>query len=214
MIGQCQSVLFVFHRMSYLNNSFDYNVKLLGLLPLHFDFFEDENIGVRFQTVKLRKVKKPSEDHHDGHVIISDAQLLDNTAIVETKIIPHSTPPTEDEKDVSEKQVEPIPSIDHLKATKITNPKEKVNDEDDRGDQDDDVTSLANKVAKKIIFKNVSEEINELVIAYDEINKETYSSEDNDHKTESESDEAAEPVDEIMEEEHSARFLYKSFSNK
>lgn len=165
----------------------------------------------------MRKVKKPSEDHHEGHVIISDAQLLDNTAIVETKIIPHSTTPTEDEKDMSEKQVEPIPSIDHLKATKITNPKEKVNDEDDRGDQDDDVTSLANKENKKIIFKNVSEEIKELVIAYDEINKETYSSEDNDHKnykTESESDEAAEPVDEIMEKEHSARFLYKSFSNK
>lgn len=69
------------------NNLYDYNVKLLGLLPLRFSFFNDENNGIRFQTHKLKKIKKPSEDRHDGQVVISDENLLRSTAVTETKII-------------------------------------------------------------------------------------------------------------------------------
>lgn len=68
-------------------NLMDYNVKLLGLLPLSFDFSKDENHGIRFQTRKLKQIKKPSEDRHDGQVVISDENLIRSTAVVETKII-------------------------------------------------------------------------------------------------------------------------------
>ncbi len=115
--------------MSGLSNSFDYQVKLLGLLPLNFDFSNVESTGVRFETVKLKKVKKPSEDVHDGQVIVSDAQILYSTAIAETKIIRQKTTTTSTSNQQNVHEVNP------------TDSKVKVND-------DDQVTALIGGVWK------------------------------------------------------------------
>lgn len=72
--------------------SYDYHVRLIGLLPLGFDFSKDENAGIRYKTDNLKKIKKPSEDDHEGEVAISDKKTLEATAIAETKTIRHSVP--------------------------------------------------------------------------------------------------------------------------
>lgn len=170
-----------------LNNSFDYSVKLVGLLPLKFDFSKDENIGVRFHTNKLKKIKKPSEDDHDGQAIISDEQLLCSTAITETKIIRHITPTSSDDEEVS--------------------------------DEENEVTFMANAVAQTVIAENdrceKSDESNKQAVVHDEdINqKPCVTEEEEDCKLDKSKSEPDQPVDKILEEEHSARFLYRSFYN-
>lgn len=180
-----------------VNNSIDYSVKLVGLLPLKFDFAKDENIGVKFHTNKLKKIKKPYEDDHDGQVIISDEHLLCSSAIAETKIIRHDTPTNSDE--------------------------EEVNDEQDKkvSDEENEVTSMANAVAQTVIAEsdrcNKSDESNKQAVVHDEdINRKscvTKEEEDEDCKIEKSQSESDQPVDKILEEEHSARFLYRSFYN-
>lgn len=52
--------------MTSSSSLYDYNVKLVGLLPLGFYFSKDENNGIRFQTDRWKKIKKPSEDGDDS----------------------------------------------------------------------------------------------------------------------------------------------------
>lgn len=107
--------------MHCLNNSFDYNARLLGLLPYGFNFAKDEHVGVKFQTKYLKKVKKPSEDHHDGDVIISDTKLLHDTAIVERKVVRYQTSTchtdsesSESSESESDSDEEPTKSVDPI----------------------------------------------------------------------------------------------------
>ncbi|XP_037037476.1 uncharacterized protein LOC119075189 [Bradysia coprophila] len=193
--------------MSHLNNSFDYNVKLLGLLPLRFDFSKDENIGVRYQTDKLKKVKKPSEDHHEGEMV-SEAQLLQNSAVVEAKIIRHSNQKnTANRTDVSAEKDE-----DTSEADVKTN-----------GESQDDIASSANESVQKLkIEDSRGDDVSECKDGDSEtndkqINQDRDSGENNDKNSESDSDDTAEtstePVDKTMKEDLSVRFLYRSYYN-
>lgn len=216
--------------MSNLHNSFDYNVKLLGLLPIHFDFAKEENFGVRFQTDNLRKVKKPSEDQHEGEMV-TDAQLFENSAVVEAKIIRHNDSPT----NASNRG-----TVSDEDDDEISDPKSKINDEVGRdphrnvlsdkesegpsntpdaklqvSDDGQDVIAPHNESFEKLKIEEspqsnyVREDAEDNHQTKDE--KSEQASREDDEHTKSDDDDPTEPVDQTMKQDLSARFLYRSY---
>lgn len=153
---------------------YDFNVKLVGLHHVRFDYANDKNIGIRFRTDKLKKIKKPAEDRRDGQVFISDEIVLRSTAVAETKFI-HQNTATSDS--IAEKD-------------------------------GDEVVNLA--CGGEVVNQQVP-----VVVANDDKIKQKpcqTGEDEGDHReseTESDQSDDDEPVDKILKEEHSARFLYK-----
>lgn len=164
---------------------YDFNVKLVGLHHVRFDYANDKNIGIRFRTDKLKKIKKPAEDRRDGQVFISDEIVLRSTAAAETKFI-HQNTATSDS--IAEKD-------------------------------GDEVVNLAKEVAQKVTVEGcggevVNQQVPVVVANDDKIKQKPCQTgeDEGDHReseTESDQSDDDEPVDKILKEEHSARFLYK-----